>query len=206
MNKKLFQFDWSEIYDHLAKSDVFYCVGNNHNPVVNISFKDREVMIACDGEMNFFIGDRRIRTSSDLKEAGIKTDTDWLKFCDSNEFASLTHRNTPWFDAYEWNKRTNEWMHLDKVHGDLDSMIIDIQRYLMINEVIDYGYILATKTIKYNLGDIYETLVDMGIHNASDDEIIEMVKEYASEDFGCGWGHTVDTDSIKFINEKGVEL
>lgn len=206
MKHKLFQFDWSEIYNPLAKSDVFYCVGNHHNPVVNISFMGREVMIACDGRMNFFIGKQRVRTSSDLQQAGIKTDADWRKFQDSDEFAGFVHTNTPWFDAYEWNERTKEWKHLDKVYYDLDSIILDVQRHLMEKPVNQYGYILATRSIKYNLGDIYETLVEMGIHSVTEDDVIEMIKDYAIEDLSCGWGHTIDVSNITFTNEEGEEL
>jgi len=166
----------------------------------------REVMIACDGEMNFFIGEQRIKTTSDLQKAGIKTDLDWKKFQDSDEFAGFVHANTPWFDSYEWNEHKKEWEHLDTVHYDLDSIIIAVQRHLMQKPVKEYGYIVATRSIKYNLVDIYETLVEMGIHGITEDDVIEIVKDYAIEDLSCGWGHSIDADNITFTNEKGEEL
>jgi hypothetical protein len=122
----LFEFDWKDRYDHLAKSDVFYCLGTTHSPVVYIRYNNRIVQISCDGEMDFWYNDVRIRSYEGLIKAGILTDTDWLKAREEIHDGSF-----PWFDAYMEDPETYNLEHLDMVHGDLDDIILEVQKYLM---------------------------------------------------------------------------
>jgi hypothetical protein len=129
MQTNRFYFNWLVPYDPLAKNDVFYCEGYNHNPVVRITFNNREVMISCDGEMNFYIGDTRVRSRQDLEEAGVKSDTDWELLRDDPDY--FHDGLFPWFDAYEWSDSVGDWIHLEMVNGILDHTITQVQRYLM---------------------------------------------------------------------------
>ncbi len=122
----LFEFDWKDRYDPLAKSDIFYCEGYTHSVVLYIKYNNRIVEISCDGEMDFWYNDVRVRSYSDLIKAGILTDTDWRKAQDSIHDGSF-----PWFDAYMEDPETYEMEHLDMVHGDLDDIILEVQQYLM---------------------------------------------------------------------------
>jgi len=122
----LFEFQWVDTYDHLAKSDVFYCLGYTHNAVVYMRYNNRIILISCDGEMDFWYNDVRIRSCNDLIEAGILTDTDWQKARDTIDDGSF-----PWFDAYIEHPETYELEHLDMVNGDLDDIILQAQRYMM---------------------------------------------------------------------------
>jgi hypothetical protein len=122
----LFEFQWVDQYDHLAKSDVFYCLGYTHNAIAYIRYNNRIILISCDGEMDFWYNDVRIRSCNDLVEAGITTDTEWLKAREEIHDGSF-----PWFDAYIEDPETYELEHLDMVHGDLDDIILNAQQYLM---------------------------------------------------------------------------
>lgn len=127
-----FVFDWQDIYDPLRRSDVFYCMGNHHNPILTISYGDRRVMIACDGEMNFWHNDVKVRSDNDLPDAGIHTDTDWLKARENDIDDGLF----PWFDAYEYLEDSGDWIHLDMVYGDLNEIILAVQRLLLFPELL----------------------------------------------------------------------
>jgi hypothetical protein len=122
----MFKFRWVVCYDPLRKSDVFYCDGYHHTPLLYIEFKDETVMIACDGEMHFEYNDVIVRNSEDLFEAGIRTDADWVKAIHELEDCLL-----PWFDAYEWDEDYKEWKHLDMVNSEYEDIILQAQRYLM---------------------------------------------------------------------------
>ena len=121
---------WHEEYHPLRKSDVFYCAGDTHTPVVTISFNNHEVLISCDGEFDFTHNDIRIRHFWDLIDAGIKTDVEWAEAISN---AQDQHYSTPWFDAYEYSEITPYGDHLDMVNGDIDDAIVMAQRYLMEN-------------------------------------------------------------------------
>lgn len=127
-----FDFKWLDFYDPLRRSDVFYCMGNHHNPVLEISFDDRRVMIACDGEMNFWYNDVKVRSDKDLPDAGIRTDTDWHNAMETGIHDGLF----PWFDAYEYLEDNHEWFHLDMVYGDLNEIILAVQRLLLFPETL----------------------------------------------------------------------
>ena len=119
---------WHEEYHPLRKSDVFFCTGSTHTPVVTIDFNDHQVLISCDGELDFQWNDVRVRDFWDLMDSGIKTDSDWAKAIQDPQDG---HYNTPWFDAYEYSESTPYGEHLDMVNGDIDDAIVQAQRYLM---------------------------------------------------------------------------
>ena len=127
-----FKFEWIDRYDSLRRSDVFYCMGNNHNPVVDIKYDGRLIRIACDGEMNFDWNGVTVRNDNDLMSAGIFTDKDWLEVLDDNDFDALL----PWFDAYE-EIEGEFWVHLDMVYGDLNEIIKAVQRFILFPEDTD---------------------------------------------------------------------
>lgn len=129
MIKNKFYFEWIDLYMHNRTSDVFYCLGEGHSPVVYIEFNGRRTMISCDGEMSFYYGDTRIRSGFDLAKARIDSDAIWeqIRGCiDDGLF--------PWFDAYEWDQDGKYWNHLDMVSGDLNEIIFNVQHYLLFNE------------------------------------------------------------------------
>jgi hypothetical protein len=37
------------------------------------------------------------------------------------------------------------------------------------------------------------------------DDVIEMIHEYAKDDFSCGWGHRTDVSDLIFQDENGEE-
>lgn len=122
----LFKFEWVVTYDPLRKSDVFYCDGYNHTPLLYIEYNDQRVMIACDGEMHFEYNEVVVRSADDLPEAGINTDSDWVK-----AIHELDDGLFPWFDAYEWDEDYMQWEHLNMVNSEYEDIILQAQRYLM---------------------------------------------------------------------------
>ena len=129
MVKDRFIFEWEMNYNPIQKSDIFYSEGYSHNPVVYISFNDRRVMISCDGQMNFYLDDTKVRSCFDLVKANVVNDTDWQIVRNHPDFGYSGL--FPWFDAYEYNEDTNDWEHLDMVYGEIDEIILAVQRYLM---------------------------------------------------------------------------
>jgi hypothetical protein len=124
----LFKFNWIVSYDPLRKSDVFYCEGYNHTPLLYIEYMDKRVMISCDGEMHFEYNDVIVRHCEDLVEAGIHTDAHWTKAIHEIEDGLF-----PWFDAYEWDEDSQEWQHLDMVNSEYEDIILQVQKYMMNN-------------------------------------------------------------------------
>lgn len=104
------------------RSDVFYCDGYGHNLVAKVSFNNSSISIYCDGDMNFLVGDTRVRNNSYLEEVGIFTDED-LKRLFPDDWV-----NNPWFDAYlDEHELYPEELHLDghldMVNGDIEDAI-----------------------------------------------------------------------------------
>lgn len=60
--------------------------------------------------------------------------------------------------------------------------------------------ITVTKSITYDLTLIANDLEQINGKKPTEDEIIEIVEEYAKDDFSCGWGHQADLKDLIFIN------
>ena len=119
-----FYFRWHQLYDPHRKSDIFYVDRGTSSPVVDITFNDKMVQITCDGEMMFTYNGYRIRKYDDLMDSGLVSDKEWNQ-------VDIHDGLYPWFDAYEYNEDNNEWIHLDMVNGDLDDIILEVQRYIL---------------------------------------------------------------------------
>jgi hypothetical protein len=68
----------------------------------------------------------------------------------------------------------------------------------------------VTKTISYSvekmINQIREDNRDTGEElEITLDDVIEMIHEYAKDDFSCGWGHRVDVSDLVFQDESGEE-
>lgn len=122
--KNKFYFEWHQAYDPHRKSDVFYVDYGTCSPVVDITFNDKRVQITCDGEMRFTYNNYDIRKYDDLIRSGILNDQDWFE-------ADIHDGFFPWFDAYEYDEDKKDWVHLDMVNGDIDNIILHVQRYLL---------------------------------------------------------------------------
>ena len=60
-------------------------------------------------------------------------------------------------------------------------------------------FIKATRTIEVTY-DFDQIMQDYGTDEAG---TWEQIHDYAKEDFGCGWGHTVEIDEIEFVEIEG---
>jgi hypothetical protein len=66
------------------------------------------------------------------------------------------------------------------------------------------------KVVSYDVESIRQNI--LSDNRASDgemivtlDDIIEMIHEFAKDDFGCGWGHEADLSDLIFQDESGGE-
>lgn len=119
------------------RSDVFYSDGYNHNPVCVVKGENRQVLIACDGEMDvrFIDSDGEEHKITDfwgLLDVGIKSDEDLKKYEDK-----LNWIDNPWFDAYDITDDyqaelgpDNSGIHLDMVSGTLDEILEKVKNYI----------------------------------------------------------------------------
>jgi hypothetical protein len=67
-------------------------------------------------------------------------------------------------------------------------------------------YIIATRTVTYHVDEIIDSYKDQMGQEPELDDLIDMIRQWAAEDFACGWGHTIDPDVIKFTDSNGEEL
>lgn len=68
----------------------------------------------------------------------------------------------------------------------------------------------VTKVISYDTEIIYERILEDNRAKDGDleiefDDIIEMITNYAKDDFSCGWGHEADISDLIIQDENGEE-
>lgn len=66
------------------------------------------------------------------------------------------------------------------------------------------------KTITYDTEHIFNQIKEDNRSTGNDididlDDIIEMIHNYANDDFSCGWGHKTDLTDLIFMDENGEE-
>ena len=67
------------------------------------------------------------------------------------------------------------------------------------------------KTMTYETEQIYEQIMQDNRENSDGeleielDDIIEMIHNYANDDFGCEWGHKSGINNLIFQDENGEE-
>lgn len=66
-------------------------------------------------------------------------------------------------------------------------------------------YITVMKTVRYDIESIRSSLRDFDDKEPSFDDVLEMIHEYAKDDFGCGYNHQVDIRDLIFVDSDGQE-
>jgi hypothetical protein len=90
-----------EILDYDAerkdRQDSAFYTWNDSNDVARLTYKEREYLIVCVGEMRIIYKDQVIRYCDDLVNAGIENDKDLQKIEESGgEWV-----NNSWFEVYD---------------------------------------------------------------------------------------------------------
>lgn len=67
----------------------------------------------------------------------------------------------------------------------------------------------VSRVITYDTARVLEIInEDTGVNPSeiSLNEILERIEEWAAQDFGCDWGHTVRVDDLIYQDQNGEEL
>jgi hypothetical protein len=104
--------DYKEVIPKHIQSPEFYVEGNGSNTIAILSRGDREIYVSANGEMDLTIpnivdgelsdeGATRIRYASDLFEAGIKDDIQFIQLIKTISNAGFEiYRMNPWWEIW----------------------------------------------------------------------------------------------------------
>jgi len=104
--------DYNEVVPKHIQSPEFYVEGHGFNQIATLTRGDRQIHVAANGEMDLTIpnivngelsdeGATRIRYASDLREAGIKDDIQFIQFIKTISNSGFEiYRMNPWWEIY----------------------------------------------------------------------------------------------------------
>jgi len=64
----------------------------------------------------------------------------------------------------------------------------------MTDKLRDLDFITVRREITYSMREIKACLLDVGIKDPSEEEIIQFIHGWVADDFGCPWGHELNRD------------
>lgn len=73
------------------------------------------------------------------------------------------------------------------------------------NEEYWPDYITAIKSVRYDIESIRDSIRDYNNEDPTFDDVLQMIYEYAKDDFSCGWGHEARIKDLVFIDSDGEE-
>jgi hypothetical protein len=67
--------------------------------------------------------------------------------------------------------------------------------------------IQVVKVIRYDVERVLSAMqMDGEFPNPTIDDVLSVIAGWASEDFGCQWGHPTDATSLIYLNDMGEPL
>lgn len=65
--------------------------------------------------------------------------------------------------------------------------------------------ITVSKVITYDVESVRASMKDFDDKEPTFEDVLEMIQDFAKDDFSCGWGHQENVKYLIFTDENGEE-